>query len=697
MFLPEPMSRILVVGTKDKLPATVNLLYSLEKVHVIDFSPETEGFTLGAPLPEASDASHKLLKLRSAEKDLDIVPVKGGECMPVSKVKADLGSTVAEIESDVQSVAESKNTRQGQLNEMEGRLAALRPYRSIPLDLEAYRGYSCLSVITGNVHSDPEPGLRDALNGEYELFTTEDGTFIALFVPIAMAEEAQRVLAQYGFSQTAVPDGTGNPREVASKLEADISCARKDLEETEQKLSELREKHAAAILASDEYLSIEVEKAELPIRMGASAHSFILEAWVPTRSFDDICKAFSDSFGDSIHIEVLENKERKHHEEPAEEHEDVGMFATDEGNEPASEEAPVSLKHGKLAGRFTYFTNLYSTPSYNEIDPTILLSIFFPLFFGFMVGDVGYAIPFIILGALGLKMCVSKDWRAIATMLFYGGLWSAFFGLFLFGDMMGIEFTNVHSGGSEGMWSVTWAELLGIDIPHTLFTIGGFDVNLGYVTKLGNVTLLLYATLWVGLAHLIFGLILGMYNIAIRHGIKHAIMEKGSWLMIFLGFACLLPVIIDVFISGHDLIITENIGFLLGIGLFIAGLVLAVVGEGGIVLMEIPEVLSNVISYARLAAIGMSKAGMALAFNYMSIGMLAAGVGGAASATDVLILIAALAIFVVGHLMIFIMAIISAGIHGIRLQYVEFFKKFYTGGGLEFNPLKINRKYTVEE
>jgi len=104
-----------------------------------------------------------------------------------------------------------------------------------------------------------------------------------------------------------------------------------------------------------------------------------------------------------------------------------------------------------------------------------------------------------------------------------------------------------------------------------------------------------------------------------------------------------------------------------------------------------------VISYARLAAIGMSKAGMALAFNYMSIGMLAAGVGGAASATDVLILIAALAIFVVGHLMIFIMAIISAGIHGIRLQYVEFFKKFYTGGGLEFNPLKINRKYTVEE
>ena len=73
MLLPESMSKILVVGTKDQLPATIDLLYSLENVHVIDFpSDGEEGFTLGSPLSAASDASLKLLKLRSMEKDLEI-------------------------------------------------------------------------------------------------------------------------------------------------------------------------------------------------------------------------------------------------------------------------------------------------------------------------------------------------------------------------------------------------------------------------------------------------------------------------------------------------------------------------------------------------------------------------------------------------------------------------------------------------
>jgi len=65
--------------------------------------------------------------------------------------------------------------------------------------------------------------------------------------------------------------------------------------------------------------------------------------------------------------------------------------------------------------------------------------------------------------------------------------------------------------------------------------------------------------------------------------------------------------------------------------------------------------------------------------------------------TNIVMLISALLIFTVGHLAIFILAILSAGLHGIRLQYVELFKKFYEGGGLEFNPLKIKRRYTVEE
>ncbi|HOK28522.1 MAG TPA: V-type ATPase 116kDa subunit family protein, partial [Methanomassiliicoccaceae archaeon] len=146
-----------------------------------------------------------------------------------------------------------------------------------------------------------------------------------------------------------------------------------------------------------------------------------------------------------------------------------------------------------------------------------------------------------------------------------------------------------------------------------------------------------------------------------------------------------------------DALSLSNTLLLVGIGLFAVGMLMAVKEEGGKALIDMPEVVSNVLSYTRLIAIGTSKAGMALAFNYISLGRIA-GIGTAAGATgNPVMLISALLIFVIGHLMIFMLAILSAGLHGIRLQYVELFKKFYEGGGVEFNPLKIKRKHTVEE
>jgi V/A-type H+-transporting ATPase subunit I len=125
----------------------------------------------------------------------------------------------------------------------------------------------------------------------------------------------------------------------------------------------------------------------------------------------------------------------------------------------------------------------------------------------------------------------------------------------------------------------------------------------------------------------------------------------------------------------------------------VVGLIMALVAEGGKAIIEMPELLSNILSYTRIAAIGMSKAGMALAFNYIALELIAP----AQSSIGFIALFAALVVFIVGHLMIFILAIISAGLHSVRLQYVELFTKFFEGGGLDFNPLKIKRKHTMEE
>ena len=121
--------------------------------------------------------------------------------------------------------------------------------------------------------------------------------------------------------------------------------------------------------------------------------------------------------------------------------------------------------------------------------------------------------------------------------------------------------------------------------------------------------------------------------------------------------------------------------------ILVAGVALCFPKEKMQAILDLPGIVGNILSYTRLAAIGMSKAGMALAFNYIAISYLApGGIGGA---------IFGAVIFVVGHLMIWFLAIISAGLHGLRLQYVESMNKFFVGGGVEYAPLKTSSKHLV--
>lgn len=665
MLLPEQMAKVLIVGSKDHLERTVDLLYESRVVHLVDFPSDKEGFTLGSPLPVASKASERLLRLRAIEKDLDIKEPKVPEPLSAERIRKEIDSAIVSLDSETLDVVGSKAKIEERLSELDQQKRDLRPFASLPLDLELYHDFRSLTVFVGHVRADPSGVLQESLD-QFEALTAQDGKLIAVFVQRSEADEAQRILMQYGFSEVSVPRGTGKPVEILNNIQKEESILRKSLEEVQATLGKLREKHAAFVLASDEELSIEVEKAEMPLRAGVTAHSFVIDAWVPSENLDKLREDFNAKVGDGVYIELLEVKGRKDAEEDAEE---IGL-----GDVPTKESNPRPLN------LFNHLVELVSTPRYNEIDPTSLVFIFFPIFFGLMVGDVGYGIPFVILGYVGLRRCKSDEWRTISTALFFGGIMTLIFGFILFGEALGMHFAPSPYG------ELTWSSLLGIDIPHKI-DLGLFSIPIGMFSKLHDVKILLYISVWIGIVHLFTAFGLGFANVAMRRGLKHAFLEKFSWILILTGGAFLLLLMVDALILGKPLIMTD-LRMLAGAGLVIVGMAIGLKGEGAKLILELPGLMSNVVSYTRLTAIGMSKAGLALAFNSISIEMIAPGGG--------IMIVLALLVFIVGHLMIFILAIISAGLQGIRLQYVEFFMKFYEGGGSKFSPLRIRRKYTTE-
>jgi V/A-type H+-transporting ATPase subunit I len=460
--------------------------------------------------------------------------------------------------------------------------------------------------------------------------------------------------------------------------------------------------------------------AEVPLRVGVTDHSFVMDGWVPVSGMATIEKELKASVGDKVYVEVLETKSRKevhphdahpkpkkkkkkdveaapveHHEEHHAEHE-----VKEEG-------APTKISHGKYVTKYSWLVGLVSTPKYNEVDPTFMVAITFPLFFGLMVGDVGYAIPFIILGALGLKKCTSDEWRTISTMLFYGGLWAFLFGFVMFGEAYGLHFAPRWTEGASHIVypygnEMTWSSLLQVELPHNIGPI-----PIGMYSKLHSVQILLFIALMIGFIHLTIGLCIGIYNKRMRYGLKHAILEKGSWLLILLGLWFLIFWIVGLLIVPGWLDTSLNapigpltVSSLIGLVLLIPGIIILLIGEGGMGIVELPGILSKVMSYTRLAAIGMSKAGLALAFNtiaFVTIAGWSEATGSFTGEVGIVAIIAMCLIFLVGHLTIFILAIMTAGIHGIRLHYVELFGQFYEGGGMKFSPLRIVRKYTKQK
>jgi V/A-type H+-transporting ATPase subunit I len=443
---------------------------------------------------------------------------------------------------------------------------------------------------------------------------------------------------------------SGSPQDAFNALNAEKKQINVEEKKIKTELRTFAEKQLSELLAIREEIHLERIRKEVSRNFAKTTTTYIINGWVLEKDADKVQSVISQTSEEHV----------------------ICSFETPSEN---PDNPPTHLETPRWARPFRTLLQLFATPRYNEIDPTIIMGIFFVLFFGLMLGDAGYGIIIMVLSLFGYFRFgkhseMIKNWSFLGIWL---GLTTTVVGFLtnsFFGDLLPVYIYP----------------LLFNDPIKTLYpsiTLGGIQLP---VEPLRNPLTILVIALLFGLIHLNIGILLAIYQSFKNKKYKSLITEHFSWILLQIGGGALIGYfLLDLWALGP-------IALYGSAALVIIGLILRLTHAGPLGFFDITGFVGDWLSYARLLALGLATAGMALAFNIIS------ELFGTMIPIEIVGVIIMIILLVVLHIINLGLQALGAGVHSLRLQYVEFFNRFYEGGGREFSPFKTRRRYTkVEE
>ncbi|MFB6141516.1 MAG: V-type ATP synthase subunit I [Halosimplex sp.] len=764
MLRPKQMSKVSVTGSKAVMDDVVETVHDLHLVHFSDYDGHWPGFDNGDPMAGGEDASEKLVTVRSLKSILGVEPEDAGP----SRIVTDetLETELEEIRTEANDLDDRRSELESDLREVDEEIDAMDPFATLGIDLDLLWGYDSLAVSVGEGDADSVERALSDLDVATETFAA--GGVVAAFAHTD-EDALQGALVEANFTAIDVPHEEGDPEDVLDELRHRKQQLESKLRTVEDQIEELRYDTAGFLLAAEEKLSIRAQKAEAPLLFATTENAFVAEGWIPTERVEEFEIALDDAVGDHVDVEVLEVASYNRHghpeiteglsdeateygaagsagaaetdddeeaevteAEPQEARADGGV-ANDASSEVRSDggtvtmnddDPPVIQDNPGIAQPFELLTKAVGRPNYSEFDPTIILLLTFPAFFGFMIADVGYGAVYMAVGLFVYTQFDSQAFKQIGLVGFAAGFFTSLFGFF-FGEIFGLHLVTTYFW--EGLLDTGVPLHKGLAPNHSVWALAWFII----------ITL-------VGVLHLNVAYILEFIEGWNLHGAKEAVIHTGSWLLALNGIWLF---IFSRFLEGpkpdflfqvlnhstDEHLAAIELGFgglpawagILGLAMMGVAVVLLAIGPSH-ELVEFHVVLAHPLSYLRIGAELLAEVGLAFAINLLFWGGYAVhgehgeawhfGMGGVPEAGQVheghevaevlfpglvhmgpAFVVIGLLVLALGTFIVLALGIMSVGIQAIRLEYFEFFEKFYEGNGATYTPFGSERTYTTDD
>ncbi len=613
------MVKVRILGPSPRL---TEVLRVVQDVGILHLTPPPSRPRLEVHAPDRAELRRKRqIDRAAADCEAAITGLAlGGRGETVSGASLSQLAQWARLARRARTGAESIAARRTALDEEQALLSRYRDLLSALESLLTARalvpGATAYHIVLRRDQAGSVPVLRGALHellgGAFELLTKtlpSGETAVLLLVPKSDAPRVDRLLADTRVQEMPVPHGYGDSLEIAiPRMRERIAAIPGERDAAVKELGRLGRRDGPELRRARAAFRDELARLDALPLSGATPRAFVLEGWVPESGDPRLRSALATAFGAEVSVERVSQEQWR------------------------GEDVPVVLANPRLFRPFETITRTLPLPRYGSLDPTPYVAVFFPMFFGLMLGDAGYGFAAALLALLlHRRSQPGSRLRTIAEMLGACALFAMAFGI-AFGELF----------GTLGRRWLGLRPLL-------------FDRETALIPFLALAVAL-------GVIHVVLGLILG----AIGQRRSHPRAALGR------GLSAVMVLLIVVALLAAVRILPAGLLTPAAVALLIAFPVLVLL-EGVVGPVEFLANLGHILSYARIMALGTASVMLAVVANRLAGSMGSVLVG---------------ALFgLLFHLVNFGLGLFSPAIHALRLHYVEFFGTFYSPGGTRYQPL----------